>query len=106
MSTEGAVVFVRSKVVKGHTYHQVVQGYREGAKVRHRTVVSLGRSPTPKEAAAVGRKAVKRCERRLVEITPLVTLPRWAKEAERLRARVDALTQRIARLEEVDRLLD
>ena len=99
-------MFVRSKVVKGHTYHQVVQGYREGGKARHRNIISLGRSATPKEAAAAARKAVKRCERRLTEIVPVMALPRWAKEAERLRAQVDALTQRIARLEEVDRLLD
>ena len=44
-------MFVRSKVVKGHTYYQLVEGYRDGAgKVRHRTVMSLGRSPTVRDA--------------------------------------------------------
>ena len=100
-------MFVRSKVVKGRTYHQVIEGYRdEAGKVRHRTVVSLGRSPTPKDAVAVARKAINRRRRRLEQLAPLQTIRSCAKEAERLRARLDALTQRIARLEEVDRLLD
>src|SRR3954447_13846248 len=44
-------MFVRSKVVKGHTYYQLVEGYRDGSgRVRHRTVASLGREPTIRDA--------------------------------------------------------
>jgi hypothetical protein len=43
-------MFVRSKVVKGRTYYQVVESYRSGGKVRHRTLASLGTCPTVEEA--------------------------------------------------------
>jgi hypothetical protein len=48
-------MFVRSKVVKGRTYYQLVESYRAGKKdggdgrVRHRTIASLGRYPTLEE---------------------------------------------------------
>jgi hypothetical protein len=41
-------VFIRSKVVKGHTYYQIVEGVRTGPKVRQRIVLALGTSPDPR----------------------------------------------------------
>jgi hypothetical protein len=39
-------MFLRSKVVKGRTYHQVVESYRDEGRVRQRTLASLGTHPT------------------------------------------------------------
>jgi hypothetical protein len=36
-------MFVRTKIAKGHTYYQIVEGFREGDRVRQRVVVALGR---------------------------------------------------------------
>ncbi len=43
-------MFVRSKVVKGRTYYQVVETYRDGDRVRHHTLASLGTHSTIEEA--------------------------------------------------------
>src|SRR4051812_41077115 len=43
-------MFVRSKTVKGRKYYQVIETYRDGGKVRHRTIVSLGQHPTIEDA--------------------------------------------------------
>lgn len=39
-------MFIRSKLVKGVRYYQVVKGERKGGKVRQSVVVSLGTNPT------------------------------------------------------------
>jgi hypothetical protein len=39
-------VYIRTKVAKGQTYYQLVEGRREGGKVRQRIVAALGRNPT------------------------------------------------------------
>jgi hypothetical protein len=36
-------MYVRTKIVKGHTYYQIVEGIRDSDKVRQRVVLSLGR---------------------------------------------------------------
>jgi hypothetical protein len=36
-------MYVRTKTVKGHTYYQIVEGVRDGEKVRQRVVLALGR---------------------------------------------------------------
>src|SRR4051794_13823315 len=43
-------MFVRSKTVKGRKYYQVIETYRDGGKVRHRTIASLGQHPTIEDA--------------------------------------------------------
>jgi hypothetical protein len=47
-------VYVRRKSVprgdKQHTYYQIVEGYREGGKVRQRVLAHLGTNPTPEAA--------------------------------------------------------
>src|SRR5262249_47572950 len=40
-------MYVRSKVVKGETYFQIVEGVRHGQRVRQRLVLALGREPDP-----------------------------------------------------------
>ena len=45
-------MFIRRKTdnSSGQTYHQVVETYREGGKVKHRSIVSLGTFETPELA--------------------------------------------------------
>jgi hypothetical protein len=61
-------VFIRAKRVGSHTYYQVVEGYREGGKVLHRTVVCLGRNATIRGAiaAAQARKTTLEQERAFI----------------------------------------
>ena len=56
-------MFIRTKVVKGFTYHQVVRSQREGAKVRQVIVAHLGTSPTVGEALKAERKRLARRRR-------------------------------------------
>jgi hypothetical protein len=101
----GAAVFIRSKAGKGYTHHRLVEEYRDAAgRARHRTLASLGRTPTPETAVALARRVARAHQRRLEEIAPLAASnKRWAKVAARHRARLAELTHRIARLEEVER---
>jgi hypothetical protein len=39
-------MFIRSKVVKGQTYYQLVEAFREAGRPRQRTLASLGTHPT------------------------------------------------------------
>ncbi len=38
-------MFIRQKTVKGETYYQAVETYRDDGKLRYRTVAFLGRHP-------------------------------------------------------------
>ncbi len=46
------MAYVRRKQVKGRTYYQVVETYRDGDKVRQRVLVHIGEYPTVEEALA------------------------------------------------------
>jgi hypothetical protein len=56
-------VYIRSKTAKGQTYFQVVEGVRDGARVRQRIVVSLGRTPDPAAALKGMRGELARLRR-------------------------------------------
>jgi hypothetical protein len=43
-------MYIRSKVSKGHTYYQIVDGVRVGAKVVQRVLIPLGTTSDPKAA--------------------------------------------------------
>jgi hypothetical protein len=62
-------MFVRKKVVKGRTYYQVVESYRQGGRIRHRTLASLGTHPTIEEACreAMGEYFARKRRRRECE---------------------------------------
>ncbi|HYE00790.1 MAG TPA: hypothetical protein VEH84_15520 [Alphaproteobacteria bacterium] len=45
-------MFLRAKKVAGRLYYQVVETYRDGGRVRHRSIVSLGTAPSLEAAAA------------------------------------------------------
>lgn len=61
-------MYIRSKVVKGAEYFQVVQGVREGGRVRHRTLVSLGRHPTVAEALEHEKRVLTARKRELTRL--------------------------------------
>lgn len=56
-------MYVRSKVVKGTTYYQIVEGVRDGDRVRQRIVMALGTTPDPAEAMARMRRELARLRR-------------------------------------------
>lgn len=96
-------MYIRSKVVEGRTYYQIVQGYRdEAGKVRHRTIASLGRSPTIADAIAVEKKAITRLKTELTRLQsyfppasaiPPVLLKRIELVSTRLTQRDERLTE-------------
>jgi hypothetical protein len=45
-------MYVRSKIVKGRTYFQIVEGRRDGERVRQRVVLYLGQTADPRKALA------------------------------------------------------
>jgi hypothetical protein len=93
-------VFIRAKTVKDKTYFQAIQTYRDKqGRVRHRTVVSLGRHATPEAAIAAAQGDLRGLEARLCELGPLAERSKTSvKEAERLRAQVARLNRQIERL--------
>jgi hypothetical protein len=52
-------VYIRSKIAKGRTYYQIVEGARDGPKVRQRIVVALGPTPDPAEALKEMRRGLR-----------------------------------------------
>ena len=59
-------MYIRKKEVKGGTYYQAVEGYRDAAgRVRHRTIISLGQCATIDEAIAETKRQERRIRRRL-----------------------------------------
>jgi hypothetical protein len=100
VSTLEMDVFIRSKVVKGATYFQVIEGYRdEQGRVRHRTVGSLGQCPTPRDAIEANKKCLARLGRRLARWEPIAEHSQMAtREAERLRTAIERLTQQNEKL--------
>jgi hypothetical protein len=52
-------VYVRSKIAKGETYYQIVEGVREGPRVRQRVVIALGRTSNPHVALEEWRQRLK-----------------------------------------------
>jgi hypothetical protein len=65
-------MFTKSTVAKGHTYYQVVQGTREGPRVRQRLVVALGPEGNTVKALETLRSELRRVrgERKRFPDTP------------------------------------
>jgi hypothetical protein len=97
-------MFIRSKEVKGATYYQVVEGYREGSRVRHRTLISLGQNPTLAEAEALERSRRTATARRLARLKRLGfgsggRLPRSVQaDGERLQQKLTQHDERLTKL--------
>jgi hypothetical protein len=94
-------MFIRRKVVKGQTYYQAVEGYRdEQGRVRHRNLAALGRSPTPDAAVAVARKDLRRLQARLAKLEPGArSFKQIGRRVDGLRSRIASSAQRLARLQ-------
>src|SRR5262245_21933114 len=59
-------MYIRSKVVRGTTYWQIVEGHRDPAdtsKVRQRVVLSLGRESDPHKVLEDRRRVLRELER-------------------------------------------
>lgn len=84
-------MFIRSKTVNGQTYYALVRGVRDGGKVRHETIVSLGTCPTLAEALKAEQQELARLNRERGRFGDASTY------AGRLKRRVDALDRMLAR---------
>lgn len=51
--------FVRRKTIKGNTYFYLVEGVRDGTKVRQRVLLYLGHHATVKEAHAFWKREAR-----------------------------------------------
>ena len=100
-------MYVRAKVVKGETYYQVVEGYRdEAGRVRHRNIISLGRKEEMDWAIEECVSWIRRDQRRLrileEQFRHADSMPGWAqRETARLRARLTRQKGRRAALMDV-----
>ena len=99
-------MFIRSKVVGHTTYYQVVESYRDGTRVRHRTIVSLGTAPTVPEAIRDMERALKLTQRRVRDARAIYPDPSVAARTtrERMERRERQLTLQTERLETLKRV--
>jgi hypothetical protein len=90
---ESVAVFIRLKIAKGHRYYQIVEGVRDGERVRQQIVMSLGTTPDPAAALKRMRRELARLERERS------TWPReYSPESRTLAHRLERLDVRIAKL--------
>ena len=95
-------MFIRTKVVKGATYYQVVRAERDGARVRQVIVAALGRNPTVAASLKAERRSLARLRRdrgsrpeAIDAALPKTTAARLARLDERIEQsseRIDLLT--------------
>jgi hypothetical protein len=103
-------VFIRGKIVKDALYYQLIEGFRDNGRVRHRTVISLGQNETIEEAIEENERHIRRDKRRLkkldAEYPDLDAVPgRVVRETQMLRARLTRQEARRDRLAEVQKRL-
>ncbi len=93
-------MFIRRKIVRGKTYFQVVETYRDGARVRHRNIVSLGQHPTPEGALRGVRADIKNYETQLAALSPVRDLePKNEKRCAYLERTISEQRDKLSRLE-------
>ena len=102
-------MFIRSRISKGNTYHQAVEGYRdENGAVRQRTFSVRG--ATIEEALAAEKAALARYRRKRAEWkkfegdTGRTEFEKWDRRASKAEAKVRMLRDALAKrqLEQVD----
>ena len=98
-------MFIRSKVVNGETYYAIVESYRDGARIRHRQVISLGRSPNAESAIAAITRASRQAERRVALIKSCAARGSLRLEFERLQAALLRYETKLTELRAVRSLL-
>ncbi len=57
------MAYIRRKQVKGNTYYQLVESYRDGGKVRQRLIMHLGRYQTVEELIVSIEATIESCAR-------------------------------------------
>ena len=99
-------MFIRRKIVKGETYYQVVETYRDGAQVRHRNIVSLGQCPTPQEALKSALREIKYYEWELAALSSVRYLkPKNEKRCAYLERKISEQRDKVSRLETAIKVL-
>ncbi len=68
-------MFIRQKTVKGETYYQAVETYRNDGKLQYRTVAFLGRHPEPAVAIKTRKRMIRTFQRKL-------NILAWARSAD------------------------
>jgi hypothetical protein len=97
-------MYIRKKLVREHTYYQVVEGVRDGAHVYQRVVVALGTTPKPTVALADMKAALAELRRKRRE------WPRGhVSESRTINAQINRLDARIeelkARIETLSKII-
>src|SRR5262245_7637640 len=93
------IMYVRSKVVKGRTYYQIVEGVRDGSRVRQRVVLALGTTQDPRRALEQWKRGLQRLRRERALWAPWPGMSKTtARRIERLDARIGDLESQIAKL--------
>jgi hypothetical protein len=106
VTNEGSkIVFVRSKVVKGFEYYQVVENRRVGGKVVQRVVIHLGLSETVGEALDAERRNRRVIRRQAARLRLANDTPTTRKALARLSEREAASAARIERLKALFKLM-
>jgi hypothetical protein len=91
-------MFIRAKEVKGELYYQMVESFRDGGKVRHRTIMSLGQSATIAKAIESSKREVTQLKRRL---NGMNLQPGWQHEfSGELGRSIDGMKRQLKRHEE------
>ena len=102
-------MFIRTKVVKGFTYYQVVRAERDGARVRQVIVAALGRNPTVEAALKAEKRSLARLRRdrgRWPEAIDPAALPKTsAARLARLDERIEKSSERIDLLTSVQKTM-
>jgi hypothetical protein len=96
-------MFIRSKVVNGDTYYAIVESYRDGARIRHRQVLSLGRSPDVESAITAVTRASRQVERRMALLKGCAARGSLRLEFERLQAALLRYEMKLTELRAVRR---
>lgn len=95
-------MYIRKKVAKGHTYWQIVEGRREGGKVRQHVLCSLGTERDPGAVLKWKKHQLAQRRRDLKQWAPILSriyrddADRSAKNVARLQTRIDALARDVA----------
>ena len=97
-------MFIRARIVKDEMYFSLVEGYRdEAGRVRHRTIISLGRSDEVAGAIEEATRTTGRCQRRLKQFEGIELNKTRAREHARLAAKLAQQKTYRARLREIQK---
>jgi hypothetical protein len=101
------VMFIRAKVVKGKTYHQVIDTVRVGSRIQQRVVVSLGTTPDPAAVLEATRRELAGLEGEMSRYCQSGSGDTWEllEDDPRVEERRQGLYLRRAKLVERERIL-